>query len=153
MRISGLCTVFAVLLAAAPASADKQRWGFVRSDRAAVLFFGVPESEEGTLYLVCEPSRKSIAIITRVMPRSTRHGRPGKIKLSNGSSSLEFAGKTVQANEDAGVHFEASTAIDPRLFELLETGTSLRIESLGARESVPLRGVKGPLGQMRKACR
>lgn len=153
MRISVLCAVFAVLSAAAPASADKQKWGFVRSDRAVILFFGVPESDTGTLSFICEPERNRIEIVTTVMAPSTRPKRPGRIKLSNGSSSLEYAGKTARANDDAGVHFEASTAIDPRLFALLEAGPSLLIESLGARESVSLRGVRGPLGQMRKACR
>jgi hypothetical protein len=32
-------------------------------------------------------------------------------------------------------------------------GTSVRIEALGAREDVPLNGIKKPLAQMRQACR
>jgi hypothetical protein len=35
----------------------------------------------------------------------------------------------------------------------LQTGSSLLIESLGSRKSVPLAGIKGPLARMRKACR
>jgi hypothetical protein len=153
MRISILCAVFAMMSAAAPASADKEQWGFVKSDREALLFFGVPESEAVTLSFICEPKRKRIALITKVLPPNTSRGRPGKIRLSNGSSSLEYAGKTARGNDDAGVYFEASVAIEPRLFDLLERGTALLIECLGARENVPLDGITEPLSQMRKACR
>ena len=153
MRKSMLCTAVAISLSAAPASADKEQWGFVKSDRNVLLFFGVPESEAVTLSFICEPKRGRIAVVTTALPPTTRPGRPGRIRLSNGSSSLDYAGRTARDNDDAAVHVAASTAIDPRLFGLLETGTSLRIEALGARETVPLAGISGPLSQMRKACR
>jgi hypothetical protein len=66
---------------------------------------------------------------------------------------MEFAGKTGRDNEDSGVHFAAVTPIEPRLFDFLEKGQAVRIESFGARHAVPLKGIKAPLVQMRKACR
>jgi hypothetical protein len=52
-----------------------------------------------------------------------------------------------------GTHFSAPTAFDARLFDLFDKGTSLRIEAMGARDSVPLAQIKKPLAQMRQACR
>jgi hypothetical protein len=153
MRISILCGVFAMVLAAAAAAADEEQWGFVKSDRDVQLFYGVPESEAVTLSFVCEPKRKRMAVITTVLPPDTRPKRSGKIRLSNGSSSLEYAGKTARPSNDGAVYIQASIALDPRVFALLETGTSLVVQSLGARESIPLDRIKEPLSQMRQACR
>jgi hypothetical protein len=153
MRIAMLLTVLALLLTAAPASADKQQWGFVISDRAVLLVYGVLESDSITLSFICEPKRKMVDIVTTVLPPKVKLGQAGKVRLSNGSSSLEFAGKVGRDNEESGEHFSAPTAVDPRLFDLLEKGTSIRIDALGAHDSVPLRRIKGPLAQMRNACR
>ena len=105
MRISVPGTVVAMVLAAAPASAEKESWGFYKSGKEALLIYGVPESEQITLSFICEPSTKKIEIISTVMPRKTGARRPGKIKLSNGSSSLEYAGKTAEGANDTGIHF------------------------------------------------
>ena len=66
------------------------------------MIYGVPESEQITLSFICEPSAKKIEIISTVMPPRTRAKRTGKIKLSNGSSSLEHAGKTAEGANDTG---------------------------------------------------
>jgi hypothetical protein len=160
MRTSMLCAMLALLAApalpllAAPASsAEKQQWGFVKSQSSLLLVYGVPESHAITLSFICEPKKKTIDIVTTVLPAKVASKRAGAIKLSNGTSSLEYAGKTSQFDEDTGIHFSAETAIEPRLFDFLDKGTSLRIEAFGARDSVPLRGIKGPLTQMRNACR
>ena len=153
MRASVFCGVFAALLAAPAASADKPQWDFVKSDRDVRLFYGVPESESITLSLICQPKRKRLSIISAVLPNKVGGKRSGKITLSNGSSTLEYAGRTVPERGEGPATIEASIAIDPRLFDLLETGSSLVIQSLGARESVPLDGVKPPLSQMRSVCR
>lgn len=148
-----LCALLAMLLAASPASAEKQSWDFVTSGSEALLVYGVPESEAITLSFICEPKKNQIDIVTTVLPSKVKVGQAGAVKLSNGSSSLEFKGKVGRDNEESGEHFSALTAIDPRLFDLLEKGTSLRIEAMGARDSVPLTRIKKPLAQMRKACR
>jgi hypothetical protein len=149
-----LCAAVALLLATAPAlSADKQQWGFVKSQSEVLLVYGVPESHAITLSFICEPNKKTIDIVTTVLPAKVASKRAGTIKLSNGTTKLEYAGKTSQYDEDTGIHFSAETAIEPRLFDFLDKGTSLGIEAFGARDSVPLKGIKGPLAQMRNACR
>lgn len=154
MRRSTLPFVLALLLSAAPAaSAETQSWGFVRSGSEALLVYGVPESEAVTLSFICEPKKKQIDVVTTVLPAKSKLGRQATIKLTNGSASLAFNGKVGRDNADSGEHVSAITAIDARLFDLLENGTSVRIDALGAHDSVPLKGIKGPLAQMRKACR
>jgi hypothetical protein len=153
MRISILWGVLAMVLATPALSADKEQWGFLKSDSDARLFYGVPESESITLSLICEPKRKRMFIVSAVLPHNVRAKRSGKIKLSNGSASLEYPGKTEPERGEGPATIVARVAIDPRLFDLLDKGTSLVIESLDARESVPLDGVKEPLGQMRGVCR
>lgn len=153
MRTSILCTVLAMVLAASALAADKEQWAFLKSDGDVRLFYGVPESESIMLSLICEPKRKRMFIVSAVLPHNVRAKRSGKIKLSNGSASLEYPGKTEPERGEGPATIVASVAIDPRLFDLLDKGTSLVIESLGARESVPLDGVKEPLAQMRRVCR
>lgn len=148
-----LCPFLLTVLAASPASAEKQSWGFVKSGGEVFLVYGVPESEAVTLSFICAPKKNRIDIVTTVLPSRVEVGQAGTVKLLNGASSLEFKGKVGRDNEESGEHFSALTTIDPRLFDLLEKGTSLGIEAMGAHDSVPLKRIKGPLAQMRKACR
>jgi hypothetical protein len=137
---------------ATPAAASKQQWSFIKSGSEALLVYGVPEADVVTLSFICEPKRKSVDIVTTVLPRNAKGERPGRIKLTGAAASLEFAGKTSRHDEDRGIYFSALAAIDARLFDLLDKGTSLRIEAMGARDS-PLAQIKKPLTRMRQACR
>ena len=152
MRPSLLSAVLALSLTAATPP-DKQQWGFTKSDDDVRLYYGVPESEAVTLSFVCEPKRKKITIVSLVLPHNPRPKRPGTIRFSNGPSILEYAGMTERDSDDSGIIFVASIPVDQRIFELLEKGTFLQIDSLGSHERVPLHGIKGPLAQMRKTCR
>jgi hypothetical protein len=51
-----------------------------------------------------------------------------------------------------GFHFEASTAADPKVVDVLRSGTSLTISIPGKQHRVPLRGVAKPLAQFETAC-
>ena len=153
MRSLLSCIGLATMLVASPTSADKQSWGFVKSGSAVLLVYGVPEFEAVTLSFICEPKKKTIDVVTTVLPRNAKQDRTGIIKLSNGSAIIEYAGKVGRDNADSGLHFAAATPIDAQLFDLLDKGASVRIEALGASGSVPLGGIKKPLAQMRQACR
>jgi len=147
------CIAVATVLVASPAAAEKQSWGFVKSGAEVLLVYGVPESEAITVSFICAPKKRTIDVVTTVLPRDAKKGRTGIIKLSNGSSSVEYAGTVGRDNADSGVHFAAATTIDPQLFDLLDKGTTVRIDALGAHDIVPLNGIKKPLAQMRQACR
>jgi hypothetical protein len=158
MRMTFVCALLATVLTAMPASAGKRTWDFVKSDAGkpdsdVLLVYGVPESEDVTLSFICKPKQKKITVVSTVLPANARLGRAGKVKLANGTSSLEYSGKVGQDNEDSGLHFSATTTIQPRLFDLLEKGTSIRVESFGASENVPLAGIRKSLARMRQVCR
>jgi hypothetical protein len=152
MRPSLLSAVLALSLTAAT-KPDKQQWGFTKSDGDVRLYYGVPESESVTLSFICQPKRKKITIVSLVLPDNPRPKRPGTIRLSNGSSVLEYAGMTERDSSDSEVIFVAAIPVDQRIFEFMEEGAFLQIDTLGSHERVPLHGIKGPLAQMRKTCR
>jgi hypothetical protein len=154
MRIAMPCALVALLLTAAPAQAapDKQSWDFIKTDNAALLVYGVPESDIITLSFICRPKKKTVEVVTTVLPARARKGSDGKVKLTNGTASFEYAGKA-GGDADHGIHFAATTPIDAKLFDLLEKGTAVRIGALGASDSVTLSGIRKPLAQMRQACR
>ena len=155
MRIAISCAIGALLLttAAAPVAAalDKQSWGYIKAGDERFLVYGVPESDIITLSFICTPKTKTVEVVTTVLPK-VKAGREGKIKLSNGSTSLEYAGWT-GGNNDMGYHLAAKTPINAKMFDLLEKGTAVRIDALGKSDTVTLSGIKKPLAQMRQACR
>jgi hypothetical protein len=154
MRIAMPCALVALLLTAMPASAapDKQSWGYIEAGDERFLVYGVPESDSITLSFICTPKKKSVEVVTTVMPANVKKGRDGKIRLTNGSASLEYAAR-IGGDLDVGMHFAGTTPIDAKMFDLLDKGTAVRIEALGKSDSVPLGGIKKPLAQMRQACR
>jgi hypothetical protein len=152
MRMATPCALVALLLLAAPASAaNKQSWGYLKAGDERLLVYGVPESDIITLSFICQPKQKTVEVVTTVLPRNTKKGRDGTVRLTNGTASLEYAGKT-GGDAEHGVHFAAPTPIDAKLFDLLERGTAVRIEALGASDSVRLSGIRKPLAEMRQAC-
>src|SRR5262250_968955 len=104
MRIALLGLI--ALLAAVPAvsAAEKQSWGFVTSGDQVLLVYGVPESEAVTLSFICAPKRKRITIVTTVLPDKARAGRAVTIRLVNGATTLDYAGKTGRDSAEDGVH-------------------------------------------------
>src|SRR5437879_5740410 len=95
------------LAVATPALADE--WGFVRADSSDVrLFYGVPDSHDVTLSIICNPRIKDIRLVSAILPRNARTGTNLRTKLSNGRSSLDFSGRVVRdRGPDATTLFEA----------------------------------------------
>ena len=152
MRIALLGLIALLAAAGAVCAAEKQSWGFVTSGDAVFLVYGVPDSESVTLSFICAPKRKRVTVLTTVLPDKARAGRPVTIRLVNGATTLDYAGTTAGSDDD-GVHASAEIAIDPRIYDLLAKGASVRVEVAGAHDTVPLAGVAGPLAKMRVACR
>jgi hypothetical protein len=148
-----LLGMLVALLATAASAAEKQSWGFVTSGDEVLLVYGVPESEAVTLSFICAPKRKRITVVTTVLPDNAQAGRAVTIRLVNGATTLDYPGKTGRDSAEDGVHASAEIAIDPRLYDLLAKGKSVRVEVAGARDTVPLAGVQRPLARMRAACK
>jgi hypothetical protein len=146
--------VVAVLVVVAAASRapaqEKQQWGFITTAGDARLFYGIPDSHDTALSLICQPKRKRMEIVSMVLPEKAVAGRQVTIRLTNGSASRQYSGRIVRNRDDT--YASASTALEPGLFDLLRTGTSLRLAVASASEDIPLKEVAGPLAKMDRAC-
>lgn len=146
--------LFAALLmfAALPAQgAERQVWGFVKSDESAQLFYGIPESDGLTLAFNCRVKTRQIEVFTSVLPEGPKKGQLRTIILNNGNSSETFDGK-LEGDDDDGLHFAAVVAAERKITEILKSGSRLTIRAAGKRRSVPLRGVAKPLAEFETAC-
>jgi hypothetical protein len=145
---SWLCA--AVLASAVPAwAAEGDIWSFLQTDDAR-LFYGVPDSDAVTLIFICERKPRRLVIASNMIPAKAKAGRPASIALRNGGGSASYAGKFVQQTE--GMNFEAVTEARREVFDILRAGASLAIDVAGEHDNAPLKGVKGPLAKMEKAC-
>jgi hypothetical protein len=133
------------------AQVDDRIWGFVASRNDVRLFYGLEDSDQVTLNLICDPKRKRMQIVSTVLPPKPVAGRSVTTELRGDAGSFEFTGKIV-ANRDSGSYISAPMAIDSRPFNLLKAGLSLTVEVQGARQVVPLKDVKEPLTKMERAC-
>jgi hypothetical protein len=141
-----------LILAASPVSgAERQSWGFVKSEDALHLFYGIPESDGLTLAFLCRAKAKQIEIITSVLPEGPKKGQLRTMILNNGVSSDVIEGKLAGEDEES-LHFEASVAAERKVVDILKSGRRLTIRVAGKRQSIPLRGVTKPLAQFEATC-
>ena len=144
---------FALLLAlAAPAkSADKESWDFIKSGTEAQLSYGVPESDVVTLIFRCDAKTKPIEIVSTVLPPKPKKGQALTTTLRSGALAAAYDGK-IGHHSEHGFHFEASAPAEPKLVDVLKSGTTLTIGIPGKQLRVPLKGVAKPLAQFETAC-
>ena len=144
--------VLASLTRASPArAAEKQVWGFVESGSEALLVYGVPESDVVTLSFICDTGKKRVEVVSTVLPAKPRTGQAVKTTLRNGDATAAYDGK-IGHSESGGFYVEASVAAEPKVVDVLRTGTALTISIPGREKRVPLRGVTEPLARFEAAC-
>ena len=144
-----------MLTLAAPAQAlNKEEWGFARSGEMVQVSYGIQESDAGVFIIFrCEGKPKRIEIISWVLPEKPRKGQSLKTTISNGTATTVYDGKVGRdKGEEGGFYFATTTAADPKVVELLKSGTTLTISIPGKQQRVPLRGVAKPLAQFETAC-
>jgi len=154
MRATLAISVLILALAAPAQGKDKQVWAFFKSDKETLLFYGIPESEAVTIIFRCEAKRegKRIEIVSIVLPAKPRKGQSARTTLSNGAATAAYNGKFGYSSSSEGFYFEASAAAEPKVVDILKSGTSLTISIPGKHERVPLRGVAAPLAKFETAC-
>jgi hypothetical protein len=142
-----------ILALAAPAqSADKESWDFYKSADMAQFGYGVPESDLITITFRCTFKKKPIELVTTVLPAKPRKGQTLKTTLTNGAVTATYDGKTGH-HSDHGYHFVADIPAEPKLLDVLKSGTTLTISVPGGKPvRVPLKGVAKPLAQFESAC-
>ncbi len=149
MRVT-LAASLMLALANSAQGANKESWHFIKSGMEAQLTYGVPESDVVTIIFRCYASKKPIEIVTDVLPSKPKKGQPLKTTLSNGPVTAAYDGKIGSYDEE--FHFVASAAAEPKLVDILKSGTSLTIGIPGKQVRVPLKGVAKPLAQFETAC-
>ena len=77
-------------------------------------------------------------------------GAGGQTALTNGAATASYGGKFGSSSE--GFYFQAYTAAEPKVVDVLRSGTALTISIPGKQERVPLKGVSKPLTQFEAAC-
>jgi hypothetical protein len=151
MRVTLAASALILALAASAQGADKETWDFYKSANEAQLSYGVPESDVITIIFRCYAKTKPIEIVTSVLPAKPRKGQPLKTALTNGTTTATHDGK-IGHHSEHGFHFEASAPSEPKLVEVLKSGTTLTISVPGQQLRVPLKGVAKPLAQFEAAC-
>jgi hypothetical protein len=151
MRIA-LTALAATLALALPAQAQEPRqWGIYDAGDNVRLFYGVPDSGDVTLVFICDPKPKPMSIVTVLLPRNPKDGQRVRTTLSNGTITAAYDSRIAE-NEAEGAYGDAEAAADPKVLDVLRSGTAVTISIPGKRERVPLRGVAGPLAEFEAAC-
>ena len=151
MRLTLSASALLLALIAPLQSANKEVWGFIKSGDEARLFYGVPESDSVTVVFACEPkNKKNIEIVTTILPAKPRKGQPLRTTLNNGSVAAAYDGQIGSASDE--FHFAAPAPAEPKVVDILKSGTALTIGIPGKQVHVPLRGVAKPLAQFEQAC-
>src|SRR5262245_25453779 len=99
--------LLSLLLSAPALAADELQWGFFGDNVDARLFYGVPESDVTTLNIICQPKRRRIDFVSFVLPPGPRPGATLRIRLSNGTASLEYQGKVGRDRTHGATYVEA----------------------------------------------
>jgi hypothetical protein len=151
MRLTLAVSALVLALAAPVQSADKESWDFYKSADMAQVGYGVPESDVITITFRCFFKKKPVEIVTSVLPKKPKKGTALKTTLTNSAVTARYDG-TIGHHSEHGYHFVAYAPAEPKLVDVLRSGTTLTISIPGEQIRVPLKGVAKPLAQFEAAC-
>ena len=95
--------------------------------------------------------KKPIEIVTAILPKKPKKGAALKTTLTNGTVTASYDGK-IGHHSEHGYHFVAYAPGEPKLLDVLKSGTTLTISVPGENIRVPLKGVAKPMAQFEAAC-
>lgn len=152
MRLTLAASALMLALATPALGADKESWDFYKSADMAQFGYGVPESDIITITFRCTFKKKPIEIVTTVLPAKPKKGQALKTTLTNGAVTASYDGR-VGHHSAHGYHFAATAPAEPKLLDVLKSGTTLTISVPGGNPvRVPLKGVAKPMAQFEAAC-
>ena len=147
-----LALVSLLALALPAAAQQKMTWHVQESDDSAALVFGVPESDDVTLFFLCKPGTPGLTVQSVIGSKGLEKDADTTLVLSAGGVKKSFAGKGV-ANEDSGsVDVEAAGQMAD-LKALAKASGSLTIEVKGAKRAVALSGIGAQVTKFEAACK
>jgi hypothetical protein len=135
------------------AQPDKYAWSSYADADAALLTFGVPESELVAFVLYCDHKKRRVDLTVVEEIRRARVGRPLSIELSAGAARIMLRGRTRRDERIDFVHGEAiKIALEP-IVRVLRTAGELTVKMGTAEAKYPERGRKQALARFLKACK
>jgi len=153
MRITLAVSAVLLALTGSAEALNKFSWGFIKLDASEVqLSYGIPKSDIVTLVYICNTKTKRVEIVTSVLPANRKKGQSLRTTFPNGAVTAVYDGKVGYDKPHEEYHFAVSMAAEPKVMDILRSGTSLTIGIPGHDERVPLKGVAKPLAQFEAAC-
>lgn len=143
----------APLALAVPASAQqKMTWHTQETQDSAALVFGVPETDQATLFFLCKPGSAEIAVQSLIGSKGLEKDVDARIILTAGSTKKTFHGKGVANEESDAVDVEAQ-GLMADVKALAKAGGTMTIEVKGAKRSVSLAGIGEQFTKFETACK
>ncbi|MFG1267690.1 hypothetical protein V5F40_06975 [Xanthobacter sp. DSM 14520] len=144
--------VATLLALAAPAAAQqKMIWHMQEYDDSAALVFGVPETEEVTIFFLCKPGTPGLTVQSVIGSKGLEKDADTRLILTAGSIKKSFAGKGIPNEESGSVDVEAPAQLAD-LKALAKAGGTLTIEVKGAKRGVSLSGIAPVAAKFEAAC-
>jgi hypothetical protein len=152
LRSFGLA--LAAFCVASPALAQKEKliWFTMPTDNKMQLIFGVPETDNMVMAVICTKGGDAIAVHSLIGSRGLKAGDAASIILSNSRIKKTFSGKAYNDEEGATANVEATGKLAD--FEaVIKVGRPFVIEVKGAKYGLATTGVQKPLATLVSACK
>ena len=143
----------ALMAGAAPAAAQQQMtWHAVESDEGGAIIFGVPETDNVTIFFLCTRGAEDIIVQPMTGTKGLKKDDAARAILYAGKLKKIFTGKAVTNEDNAAVNVEAKGKMAD-LKALVKAGPQLTIETKGVKQKVTLDGADAAFTQFEAACK
>ncbi|MDI4656041.1 hypothetical protein [Xanthobacter autotrophicus] len=126
-------------------------WHTQESDDSAALVFGVPETDEATIFFLCKPGTPGLTVQSLIGSKGLEKDADTRLILTAGGTKKSLVGKGIANEESGAVDVEAAAQLAD-LKALAKTGGTLTIEVKGAKRSVSLSGIAPAAAKFETAC-
>jgi hypothetical protein len=152
--VRGLGFALATFCVDSPALAQDQKliWFTMPADNKMQLIFGVPESDNTIMAVICMKGSDTIAVHSLIGSRGLKAGDAASIMLSNSRIKKIFSGKAYSDEEGATANVEATGKLDD-FEEVIKVGRPFVIEVKGAKYGLATTGAQKPLATLVSACK
>lgn len=138
---------------------DPRIWSLVKGEDTFVLRFSLPRDPDPDFAAICQPSAQLLQITVEVDGRPFSSGEGVPVTLTSGKRRLELAATAFLGGGDGKMVVEAAVALDPRVFDLFESGDILTLKipaatpkGHGVALTYPLAGARARLADFERAC-
>ncbi|WP_127090186.1 hypothetical protein [Aquabacter cavernae] len=138
---------------------DPRIWTMVKGEDTFVLRFSLQRDPDPDFAAICQPGAQLLQIAAEIDGRPFSSGEGVPVTLTAGKRRLELAATAFLGGGDGKMVVEAAVALDPRIFDLFESGDTLtlRIPPSAPKAKAlvltyPLAGARARLADFQRAC-